>query len=380
MCIKVIVPPQVPSDSSASSVALLAFQNQADQSSSSSTLVHSNSNVPRRQSRATRQNRSAVAKLREDLADNDPDDALTIEDYFELGDAEFARVWKRSLRLLKKAFESNGGGGGSNSNSNSGNNGGAGNNMGNNHNHNGSSRSHSPPNNSNNCCDGNNNNNASLVSRRPGSSLVDVASGLVFHAKVHRDILENEAIWFDFFLVDRGQYTDSNPPFYDTAEQAIIILSTQADSKQPWGSQTVREEVHEMLILAQRLLERLQDLSQRYGDDERIYRTNHVAHTLTVQALHFHSGTGNGGGRNCRSLGNGGAASSQTVCPPAVEAFRTCAELELADHSVGSTGERVTSWIPGRQRMTLAKLREVPDSKVWKWIIKHNRSCGARRW
>ena len=160
-----------------------------------------------------------------------PKDA-TIDDYVhKLGDEEFRRIWMRSLRFLKKASKHC------------------------HHHHHSSSKE----------------------------------KNLAFHQKVYQDCCEHEAIWFQFFLNDKMDYKKSgHTPHFDTAEQAIIVLSTLADSK-GWTSEhsngptIITEEVEGILKLALRFLRRLQYFTDEYGTPTQTRRTNMVAHTMLKQ-------------------------------------------------------------------------------------------------
>ena len=139
-------------------------------------------------------------------------------------------------------------------------------------------------------------------------------------------------------------------PHFDTAEQAIIVLSTLADSK-GWTSEhsngptIITEEVDGILKLALRFLRRLQYFTDEYGTPTQTRRTNMVAHTMLKQVCVLYS-----------------RARMDEMSDDAVDAFRTCAELEI-QHLV--PGGEVMAWIPGRQRWTVNKLRDVPDEKIW---------------
>ena len=236
-----------------------------------------------------------------------PKDA-TIDDYVhKLGDEEFRRIWMRSLRFLKKASK---------------------------HCHNSKDKN------------------------------------LAFHQKVYQDCCDHEAIWFQFFLNDKMDYKKSgHTPHFDTAEQAIIVLSTLADSK-GWADNTnsnnnngptiMNEEVEGILKLALRFLRRLQYFTDEYGSPTQTRRTNMVSHTMLKQVCVLYS-----------------RARMDDMSDDAVEAFRNCAELEI-QHLV--PGGEVMSWIPGRQRWTVSKLRDVPDEKIWKWIVQYSRKRMLRRW
>lgn len=237
-----------------------------------------------------------------------PKDA-TIDDYVhKLGDEEFRRIWMRSLRFLKKASKHC------------------------HHHHHSSSKE----------------------------------KNLAFHQKVYQDCCEHEAIWFQFFLNDKMDYKKSgHTPHFDTAEQAIIVLSTLADSK-GWTSEhsngptIITEEVEGILKLALRFLRRLQYFTDEYGTPTQTRRTNMVAHTMLKQVCVLYS-----------------RARMDEMSDDAVDAFRTCAELEI-QHLV--PGGEVMAWIPGRQRWTVNKLRDVPDEKIWKWIVQYSRKRMLRRW
>lgn len=231
-----------------------------------------------------------------------PKDA-TIDDYVhKLGDEEFRRIWMRSLRFLKKA----------------------------------SKHCHSSK-----------------------------EKNLAFHQKVYQDCCDHDAIWFQFFLNDKMDYKKSgHTPHFDTAEQAIIVLSTLADSK-GWaensnGPTIMNEEVDGILKLALRFLRRLQYFTDEYGSPTQTRRTNMVSHTMLKQVCVLYS-----------------RARMDEMSDDAVDAFRTCAELEI-QHLV--PGSEVMSWIPGRQRWTVSKLRDVPDEKIWKWIVQYSRKRMLRRW
>lgn len=233
-----------------------------------------------------------------------PKDA-SIDDYVhKLGDDEFRRTWMRSLRMLKKASKH---------------------------------------------CHGRDKN-------------------LTFHQKVYQDCCDRDAIWFQFFLNNQMDYKKSgHKPHFDTAEQAIIVLSTLADSKSwaenvsnGYGPTVMNDEVKDILRLARRFLRRLQYFTDTYGGPTQQRRTNMVAHTLLKQICILYSN-----------------ARLDEMSEDAVDAFRDCVELEI-QHLV--PGGEVLSWIPGRQRWTVNKLRDVADEKIWKWIGQYSRKRMLRRW
>lgn len=254
------------------------------------------------------------------LQQNQHQKNMTLEDYFNLPHEEFNRLWKRSLRFLKKASES----------------------------------FDKTPQRYGRHDRGNSNNNRGISS-----------GNLTFHNKVYEDIQTNHIVYFDFFLsIERDYKTNGQEPNFDIAEQVIIVLSTLADSK-PWkvpgGAGAMSEDVSDILMWAQQFLVRLQSLTNMYGGNEQKSRTSTVTHTLMKQVLNFHSPRG---------------VSADMISYEAIGAFRMCAELELKNY-VDST--EILSWIPPKQRVTVGKLREMPDEKIWKWIVRYNRTSGSRR-
>eukprot|EP00569_Conticribra_weissflogii_P009404 CAMPEP_0171371682 /NCGR_PEP_ID=MMETSP0879-20121228/8796_1 /TAXON_ID=67004 /ORGANISM="Thalassiosira weissflogii, Strain CCMP1336" /LENGTH=397 /DNA_ID=CAMNT_0011880317 /DNA_START=7 /DNA_END=1197 /DNA_ORIENTATION=+ len=231
---------------------------------------------------------------------------MSLEDYFNLPHEEFNRLWKRSLRFLKKASES----------------------------------FDKSPQRYGRHDRGNSNNNRGISS-----------GNLTFHNKVYEDIQTNHIVYFDFFLsIERDYKSNGQEPNFDIAEQVIIVLSTLADSK-PWkvpgGAGAMSEDVSDILMWAQQFLVRLQSLTNMYGGNEQKNRTSTVTHTLMKQVLNFHSPRG---------------VSADMISYEAIGAFRMCAELELKNYV--DSGE-ILSWIPPKQRVTVGKLREMPDEKIW---------------
>ena len=123
----------------------------------------------------------------------------------------------------------------------------------------------------------------------------------------------------------------------------------------------MNDEIEDILRLALRFLRRLQYFTDTYGGPTQKRRTNMVAHTMLKQVALLYSR----------------ARVMDEMSEDAVDAFRNCAELEI-QHLV--PGGEVMAWIPGRQRWTVSKLRDVPDEKIWKWIVQYTRKRMLRRW